>query len=670
MLGIIIDDIVHPLPGTIDAHKQSVVRLYSKNNVLTADNDAVVAFVTDNIFDVDLSACADKSTLTVSNGEESGSITIYNEVVDVEHLVKWLQMQQLGFMVPIMQKVGWHKLKEAALKAKELMDMQGTEGALQQLLTLLEADENVKLWRYWFRQTDDGEVIAYDNMTATDLADIGYRLTGELKLTYQQDSLNPWSEQIYDNVMHIVFTLNDIATCIKGILPATLQIKDYELIRMGLGMIHMQLTTKRNEFQTSLAEVGMGLSTPDILQYSFEPFVYDLDTKELIRLAPYYEQNAHGDAMCVMEITPAATIYDVKVSIDNTLYVTVDELTDTKRYCIKPPVGKHTLSYSYYTETGNLVQKSKQIQVLAAETRSDIYEFASPTDASLYGNTVTFIGLQSLISSWMQVSRWCHGNFFAPKSYQMYYIPFTASKVSVNDGTVTKVYDNFALDTVVEHMTNSIEQAIIGDAVSPQKYIVLTTIKPAGKFDFTVKYFDTAWHEANQLSKYYTDAFKPCWSVNTIQGLANIVNTSTAIVKVNGDAANDGHFMPINSLDEDFAKRMQKLHTVVCDMDVDRNVLMVRAFLETAVLSMTFGKEKSTELLATSRHASFGLNIVKCPQVGMPYIAYKQDMLIDLYADDVLIMRGYTYLVFALAAGKNYRLHIHNDWFDKQIQLQ
>ena len=673
MLGIIIDNIVHPLPATIDAHKSPIVRLYSRNNELTADNDAVVTFITDNIFDVDLSACADASTLTVTNGEETNVITIYNEVVDVTHLVKWLQMQQLGFMVPIMTKVGWHKLKEAALKAKNLMDMQGTEGALKQVLDLLEADNNVKLWRYWFRETDDGEIIAYDNMTATDLAEIGYKLTGELKLTYQQDSLNPWSEQIYDNVMQIVFTLNDIATCIKGILPATLQIKDYELIRMGLGIIQMNMATRQNSMQSSLTEVGMGLVIPDILQYSYEAFVYDLDTKKLIRVAPYKEQNAHGEAMVVLEVQPLAPIYDVKVLIDNVEYVTADELTEKEFYCIKPPVGKHTLSYSYYTETGNLIQKSKQVTILAAETRNDIYEFASPFEAPLSADTVMFIGMQSLLVAWTQISRWCQGNFYAPKSYQVFYVPIeNVDALSICGALKTINYHDFNITTEFEDFTISSEIAMLAGDTEPTAYWTLTTKNYAGKYDFTVRYHNIAtnqWEYADSLSKYFTMAMQPSWNVRTLSAMVAELNKTTAVVSCNEFYANNGHYMPINSFDADFAKRLQMMHAVYCHCSDDTgNVMLVRAFLNKAKLTMSFGTN-SVSVANVVRQPSFGVKVVQCPTVSTPYIAYRQDMFIDLYADDVLVLSGYTYLVFALLPNKKYRLHIHNDWYNKQIQL-
>ena len=626
----------------------------------------------------------------MQNLKQTVDIEISNEQPRYDNLEQWLTMQQLQYLVPVLKKIGWHKLKEAALIAKQLADMQGTEHALKLLLRLLEVDDNFKLYRYWKRQTESGQDMAFDNLHATDLADAGYELTYKLKATYQEDNINPWSSDIYSVVHKLVVSLDDIIACIRHSLPATLEITDYELIKVGLGVIAMQFTNYRSHLQESNVVVDARVQVPDILQYTDEPFIYDLQTKELIRIAEASEVHAKSLHMTVLTVSANDDIYNFCCHIGDE-HIELQHLRGTKHFCISPAVGEHTMTWSYMTELGNRFSMSKQVKVYNASSRQFIYELC-PASIDDSAAILDYYNVAAIMMQWQHTTDTCDGrpmNIFAPKPYQLFYVPYDARRIQINDGTVLHNYefdvrtygrlpqiDDFVVSIEYVKLANSNEAA--------QRYLVLSPIKPCGKYDYTVKYMQNVpgnvpvhaaiWHDAMQLTKYITIATEPFWNAHVLRQLIDDANADKTVkISINGVAANNGGYIVCKDangdivLDKAFGDRLLSIGQTACNYDNNGSIASLSIIADDATIAVE--ARRTAICKAIRRQPSFGIKPVTDIKMSMPYIAVKADTWFDLYSNDVLIKQGYGMLVFAKHTNNKYRLHVHNDWYDKTIEL-
>ena len=662
------------LRQTIDADRTPIVKLYSQT-ALHIDNADVAMSQSGNVYECNLSKLSDGTVIVLNNATDTVSLTVYASTVDTSYLKHWLTMQQMPELIAIFEGIGWHKLKEAALKARQIMQMQGTEQALQMMLELVEADKNVQLYRYWRKHNELEDSKAFDDLVATDLADIGYALTGGLKLVYKEDTLNPWSDTISDNIKSMIVTLDQLVQCIRKVLPVTLRIEDYELIRAGIGMIQMFVSTSRHSLQSSKSVIDSAVSIDSVLQYSQECYVYDLKTFELTRLANASDIHANGDYRCVLGVHVDQPVYDFCIHIGD-IVLTAPVIESSKYFCIQPPIGTYDAEYCYTSQTGNRFVKTKSIRVVKSCSRQNIYELADNTyelnNTSMQieeGNVTNFI------KQWMYVSETCNGrpiNFAMPKPYQVFYAydAVDAIRITDSDGR-TKVYEGDRLACTDERFTARLVNVRQQAASLNTAYDCageITTCKPAGKYDYIVEYrHDNKWQPMSQLTKYLSCTVEPMWNVNDIRELVHMAKAGqTAKIKVGNAYANHGKYMPVQ-IDDKFIQRLAMTDNVACNVGPNGELISISTIANEADLTVEF--TKSASIRQVRRQASFALKPMQVCYESVPYVVYRPHTWIELIRNGHVTAKAYGLLVFAKYNSGKYALHLHNDWYDKTIEL-
>lgn len=669
MLINLLDNIAHAIPATLDATRTSELVLYS-DTPLTADVPISPDATREGVYIADFSGCKDEQQVKFANDTESAVIVVYNQIPDTSYLESWLTMQQMSYLIPVMKSIDWSKLKEATLKARQMSDLQGTEQALNMLLDLLDTDDNLVISRYW-RKGDD---IAFDDLHAVDLADIGYHLTNELRVQYQEDRINPWQNTVESTVKSMLISLQDVVTCIRHALPATLVITDYELIKVGLGLIRYDKMSAENSMQESTTVLAVPVDISTTLQYSYECFIYDLTTKELIRIAPYSEVNSDAQYMTVLDITVDGTIHDFCLHIDGELYIQYTEISGTKHFCITPPLGEHTMTYSFLTDAGNRLSYTKKLTVLTATSRQSIYELAEPTLMDESAMNIEPGNIANFMMQWMKVSSYCDGRpaiLRMPKPYQQYFIPVETGQLSIriNDGFEVKQYTDISIASQIPGFTMSIESFKILGEDTPKQYYRLMTTSFVGRYDYTVTYsYDDTWHTALSITKILGSTVEPHWTSLSLAALQKVLGTETALVSIGKTFANNGNFMPVTKTDKDFCTRLQSIEDVVCNIDLDTEDLQsVATIADDTELTYQFLDKYS--IRDVRRRPSFHIEPVMTFETSIPYIAYRHATWIELYSNDRLVSSAYGLLVFAKTTSNRYKLHLKNDYYEKWIEL-
>lgn len=662
------------LRQTIDADRTPTIKLYSLTE-LHCDNQKVSIAQSGDTYECNLSALSDDTIITFSNETDSVGLTVHASGVDTAYLKHWLTMQQMPELIAIFEGIGWHKLKETALKARQIMLMQGTEQALQMMLELVEADKNVQLYRYWSKHNELEDSKAFDDLVATDLADIGYALTGGLKLVYKEDTLNPWSDTISDNIKSMIVTLDQLVQCIRKVLPVTLRIEDYELIRVGLGMIQMSFSTGRHSLQTSKSVIDAAISIDDVLQYSQECYVYDTQTFELIRLADASDIHATGDYRCVLGVHVDKPVYDFCIHIGD-IVLTAPVIETSKYFCIQPPVGTYDVEYCYTSQTGNRFVKTKHIRVIKSCSRQNIYELADNTYE--LNNTAMQIeegNITNFIRQWMYVSETCNGrpiSFAMPKPYQVFYSYDAVEAIRITDADgVTKVYEGDRLACTDKRFTARLVDVHRTSRQFGNGYNIvgeLMTCEPAGKYDYVVEYNHAGtWWPMNQLTKYLSCTVEPMWNVNDIRTLMHMAGArQTVKLKVGDSYANHGAYMPV-TIDDKFIKRLSMTDNVACNVGPNGELISISTIANEANLTAEF--VKSASIRQVRRPASFALKPMQVCNESVPYVAYRPHTWIELIRNGHVTAKAYGLLVFAKYTSGKYTLHLHNDWYDKTIEL-
>lgn len=675
MIGYVLNNIVCALPDHVDAQAEQKLQLYSISNIEVVDAaGSVLTMTAENLYSLDISKCKDEAVVVLKNADDTQSFVVHNVEASTGYLERWLKLQQLGHLIPILKKLGWHKLKEAALKAKQLNDMQGTEQALKLTLDLLECDDNVELFRYWHRSSENIEDDAFDDLKATDLVDAGYKLTNKLKLVYHADKLNPWNDNIYPSVRKLLLSLADVVTALQGILPATLQISDYEILKLGIGVIAYGISSCRSFLIQSECDAVPAIVLPNVIQYSYEPYVYDIETKELLRIASYDEPNAYAQHMAVLEVSTSAPIYDFEMSIGGE---DIDfAYIDNKAYfCLKPVPGKYDVEYRYSTEAGNRIIDKKTIVVTAACSRQLLYELAEPIEGDTEAIDVEAANIANLVVQWCKVSEYCDGrpyDLHMPKPYQQYYVPMNVKRLRICNADGIVYEGELSASTYLPDFTVAIERLTVLD-ITPiadnqiiSMYVLMTT-NYAAKYDYDVQYLlDDAWHTAEQLTKYLSSCIQPLWNAHTIAALLDSSDMNTGIVSVNNAYANNGHYMPL-TLNKQFSDMLAMSGSCIINKGIDDALVSVATIADEATFAIE--NDKSLVCRAVRRQESFSLHSVLHAEPFVPYIIYRPNTWIVLYSGDMLLAEAYGLLVFAKTTSNKYRLHLFNDWYSKDIEL-
>jgi hypothetical protein len=217
---LVLDDSLHYLPETWNASDEPTLTVAS-GNLVSAEN-ATVTRIANTKYVIDVSKTEGDFVIVVA--DERYQITVYRDTEDFTKLEYWLEQHQLDYLIPVCKRLGWGKLKEAALKCRSISLMQGSEYALDTVLKLLDIRDNVNLERIWISNGADvtygrnGELIvsngtkAYDNLHATGYARKNFHLSNFLKLQYVQDDLITWeqSNQSRGIIIHYDLTIPSV----------------------------------------------------------------------------------------------------------------------------------------------------------------------------------------------------------------------------------------------------------------------------------------------------------------------------------------------------------------------------------------------------------------------------------------------------------------------------
>lgn len=194
------------------------------------------------------------------------------------------------------------------------------------------------------------------------------------------------------------------------------------------------------------------------------------------------------------------------------------------------------------------------------------------------------------------------------------------------------------------------------------------TCEPAGKYDYFVEYrYNNVWRAMGQLTKYLSCTVEPMWNVNDI-GLALTLADALQTVKLKvGDAyANHGAYMPA-MIDDKFIQRLSMTDNIVCNVGPAGELISISTIANEANLTAEFAR--SASIRQVRRQASFALKPMQVCNESVPYVAYRPHTWIELIRNGHVTAKAYGLLVFAKYTSGKYALRLHNDWYDKTIEL-
>lgn len=515
------DDILTAIPQTWDASLESKFRIACKYQLNRAggefsDTSSRVKMnkVSETEYDIDVSAIENNEIIgfevvkqvfdsdgapIIEDGKlkfESELITmsIYKDIDDFRPLEFWLEQHQLEYLIPVCKKFGWEKLKEAALKGRALIHMQGTEYAIREIFKLLEIDDNAELVRIWVSQggkvgyNEKGGLKLISGQLATDelhsaaYARKGFRLTNFLRLHYKQDDLHTWENEILPTSGSLDVALEDILMILQESLPATLRISDVTLLKLGLCLLCFGISTYQTIHQYAQVVVEAKIKFSDVMQYEYMQFTRELssfrgdgiaepvqipETKLAEHLKYLRKSNAYGGILspehtydpfyaCHYRFYCPSRFYNLSITdnFGNQLCY-FETCKGDVEILARPDINATSIHYRYRTDSGILIEGDHDIKVLKCSgflpilqfnrarqmyqerpftEEHKIYEGCLPAILLQYRDQLQRCNVKSPGFRWDKV----------PAGYQLFYIPKSVQTVYVNDGIETKEYQNGA----------------------------------------------------------------------------------------------------------------------------------------------------------------------------------------------------------------------------------
>ena len=247
----------------------------------------------------------------------------------------------------------------------------------------------------------------------------------------------------------ISVALTDILHVLQKTLPATLRIKDVDLIRLGLSLIAFYTSSYQSEIRYSDIVVSPKIVIPDVLQYQYLQFVYEDVSRRFIRIA---DKNENYDPIYAVlcQIYCPTTFYNIRLTDEfNEELCYIRECKGAAELVIRPAINSKVIKFEYRTDTGLYITGSKNVTILKASSYLPILQFnrvlqswqESPfmRDHKLFETCIPdlisqYIGQCRICDAKVSMFRWDK----VPACYQSFYIPTDCQEFYINDGIRTK----------------------------------------------------------------------------------------------------------------------------------------------------------------------------------------------------------------------------------------
>jgi hypothetical protein len=479
MIALVQDNILRKLPNSVMLDTMQIMYLYSPSTL--SSNAGNVSLVSEQLYKLDLSNIVNDTTLVLSNDVESKSVYLYVDVPNLDQFKHWLNVNQFGFLSDIIDGMGADKFKEAAIAVNNISRMIGTEYALSEMMRVLELTNNVELARSWKKDGD----IAYDIMTSTAYAKLGYALTNELFLTYYKDDLNPWTDTIENSSGEISIDLIDVMTVLTKVLPARLQITKTQETRLGLAMLSAIVTTSKYDLSYANVDVTGAVYFPEFVYYRTAPFKLDHATKLITRIADIDEIQAEDLTLVPLTLRSTSDIKQFKLFYNDVLIARSETMLTEQTFGVYLPIGNVTVTAKYLSKSDALITIEHTINVRKAVTSFDLYE------PSYDGVELNYEGIdiRSIVRTITERGYAMSHSFAVPRGYLVAYIPANASNLYVSYDGVTTMYQ-VSIAMQVPGFTTSFERLNVLDTDELVDYIILMSKQFCGIYDYDM-YTDT-----------------------------------------------------------------------------------------------------------------------------------------------------------------------------------
>jgi hypothetical protein len=663
----IVNDLLTKLPLTLDASTVSSIVIASK---VPVTSNLTVTQVAQHKYSIDISSLTSDTTVTISDGVTTHSMLVYADTASTKVFESWLEFNQLSELAEVVKKLGYDKLKEAALRANAIAKNLCSERSLNEILKLLEVDNNLTINRKWKKTESDHDYYAYDDLHSVSYANYGYTLTKELLLHYLQDNLNPWTNQLIANDKNLLVSLEDLYNVLSKAIPATMYFSSYAYVRLGLELVNMHIATCVNDMQWSSYESDDSIELSDNLQYEYKPFVYDLDSNVLIRTAEPGEPNSKSIYGTVLTVTSTNAISDLVID-DSTgkRLCQVQNLVGTVQLLLQPDLSANELAYSYRTMSGYLITGTKAITVHSCSDSLPIYAFSDQSDLTIQSSELHEIGVVNIMQQYLVAMRYCSGrtNFGLPKAYQVFYVPVSVDKLYVNDGLECKEYEVSETMQVQGFTLAKTELKVLNSDLTFVTTLcyVLQSEKLLGKYDISMHYYGTELTYAEQESRFLTVTVNPKIDAVTIQAVDgdNKAEPST----INGISVNAGNPMNYDAPANVVADILNSFEGLAVNTGLDSGVSKLASIsMNAEELVLTYGARQVSDI---RRQPGMLVSKVNRCLPNIPYLLYRQGCKFDLYADSNLIQSNYDCIVFAMNRSKQYKLVITGTYFSKTMTL-
>lgn len=658
-----------------------------------------------SILEIATNQFVDDFTVEIADAVESVSFEVVVAKPDISKVAWWLKLQQLDYIVPILAKLDYGKLKQAALIARKLSTMQGTEYALRTMLSLLDATDTVQLSRKWKL----GESVAYDDIHSTELYKRDYKPTGEAMLQYYAGKLDTWSKVVRSKASQLVIGLDDLATCISNVLPATLRLTDWQRIQLALSIVYAYTAALHTEKQHASTSIDAVITVDSSATFSKHSIVRTIADKVLLRHADADEPCCYTGLVAMLNVSSNVDIV-VDVSIDDIPFATDLQLGHAK-LCIlqsdniKP--GKHTITFCWQSEACTNHSYSTTIELKPDSSAVCIAELSNVESLEdIKPELVNAVGTIRLVKQYTDAlhKTFARQSTAMPKSYAQFYLQYsrlsTAYKLAIVSPAGIKMHD-LTLQSLVSMEDFSASFTTINGAqivvLTSRQYMSIYTVDMflvqatmTDRNDKYVRLRKQSVYLAGNVQPFATYELFRRYLYNKVHSMYRAVYISNLVV--NGQKlgasyyANDlrtdntttslllaGHKQLATDLhNAGFVVNMHEQLIGTISTTDDKLVMQFNpmSLIDNGAIS----SYETVTAVYTRRHASFYLHPAKHLKTDIPYVVIAIGCVIKLYyieGDNGFMVHGDNdSLVFSMMHSGHYQLEVQSDYYYKLIDIQ
>lgn len=604
--------------------------------------------------------------ITAQEGTYRTNVVI--DTYDYERLEHWLNLQQLGYLIPVLKKYSWYKVKEAANIAAKLSKMQGTEYAVSELLRLLEVTGTVELKRVW--QLVDSK--AQDAWHSIALSDKGYKLTNEVLLQYKTGRIDINHMRVINSAKKMQSSIHEIAECIQKALPATITVTEAQIVYVALSILHIATTSMTTAVIESNTYAADKVSITDEAYFGKQHVTYDIQSKQVTMF-----DNKQFSSMCALLKLEFSQETEAVIYIDD-LYFAHGTYNGTVNIVIGANdnvlPGEHIVKVQWFNATGNALEVTQTVTLHKDSGALDVYDFrAYASTDDLTSGEINAVGMYQLLTkhSHAIAKTYCRQDIVIPRYYLQVLVPTSAVGKEL---TIVNVDHEYKMTVTVERMFNlpdfncqiqTIEDEYgVNDTTYTRTdtYFVLTSKTYASFVDYA---FIIDGVVCNVLRTAYAGTINPMLYIKTLQYLGSMSN-----FKLDGRElayTDAGNIASQLMFDEDIRLNFaydQELDTeYLASISKDEQQMWFSCFASGANIGNTY----------VERQTSFYLHKVNDIKVGQPYLAIGDGTEFKLTYTDLrgehTLLTSKDSIVFACSKSGKYTLYASNKYYDRQIQF-